>query len=126
MAEMPEAAPELWEELLTQIGEVKERVQKLKESCCMPGRHCMFDDLFRYIKDIEQDLKGCRPHALVGEAQRKAIRCGEVLGKLAVSCCTHKRNDEYAECIQLLRRIIFASFLFSTDTSGEHYFPDVG
>ena len=126
MTEMPKVTPELWNQLLMQINEVKERVQKLKEGCCMPGRHCMFNDLIYYIEDVEQDLKSGGPHALVGEAQRKAVRSGEVLGKLAVSCCTQKRDEEYAECIRLLRRILFVSFLFSEDTSSEHYFPDIG
>ena len=126
MTEMPKVTPELWNQLLMQIGEVKERTRKLKDGCCMIGRHCMFNDLIYYIGDIEQDLKSGGPHALVGEAQRKAVRSGEVLGKLAVSCCTQKRDEEYAECIRLLRRILFVSFLFSEDTSSEHYFPDIG
>ncbi len=115
---------ELRDQLLARLGKVKDSIQQLKVNCCTAGRYCIFDDLISYVGYVEDEFGKGVPHPIIYESQRKMIRAGEVLGKLAVSCCDSRRLANYSECIAELNEILFKSFNLSDQTRGHSYFPD--
>ena len=98
------------EGLLGKLGEAKQRIQALKDSCCTNTRHCMFDDLAKFVGDVEKGLAESEARPLAEAEQKKIADSGRVLGVLAVSCCIPERIQNYAECIALLNEILFKSF----------------
>lgn len=98
------------DELIGNLSIVKEKIRQLKTSCCTDSRYCMFDDLATFVTEVEEDTKSGSPHPILGDAQKKMIRTGEVLGKLAISCCVPERISSYSECVTLLNKILYRSF----------------
>ena len=95
--------------LREKLNEAARRIQELKEGCCTKTRDCMFDDLIRFVREIHESMGRDLPHQMTEEEQRKIVRCGEVLGKLAVGCCRPERIQKYSECVVLLNIILFES-----------------
>ena len=96
--------------LREKLNEVAQRIQELKEGCCTKTRDCMFDDLIRFVREIQESMATNALYQMTEEDRRKIVRCGEVLGKLAVGCCRPERIRSYSECIALLNDILFKSF----------------
>ena len=96
--------------LREKLNETARRIQELKEGCCTKTRDCMFDDLIRFVMEIQESMGRGLPHQMTEEERRKIVRSGEVLGKLAVGCCRPERIQSYSECIALLNEILFKSF----------------
>jgi len=105
-----------WDKLVERVAHAKERIRELKLSCCDTARHCIFDDLLAYVDEVEQHMKTSEAHKLDGEAERKMLRCGEVLGKLSMGCCNPWRLSGYNECVALLNEVLLRSALFSKKT----------